>query len=432
MAGERILVVDDEPGVRSALEGILRDEGFTVITAESGEQAIEQVTQMPFDAALLDVWLPGRDGIETLTELRQRTRDLEVVMISGHATIDTAVRATKLGAFDFIEKPLSIERTLLVLRNALRQRRLEQRNRRLLDQLDRQTEILGRSPAMDQVRSQAEAAAAADAPVLIVGERGTGREIVARRIHARSKRSEESFVSVPAAALDDAAAAVALFGDGERPGRLALAEGGSLFLEDVDRLSPELQERLAVWLDMSRGEGSGARLLASAAEVVAEGWHEPLLRRLDVMRIAIPPVRERREDIPLIAEKFMRDISLEYARPEKRFDPEVLARFRAHDWPGNVRELSNLVERLVLMSGGATVDVSDLPEELGGDAGPAEDLYRTFESLEQGLAAYARFAIGRALAQAGGDRAKAAAALKTSEEALVERMQAAGMESGSS
>src|SRR5262245_31209974 len=212
MAHERILVVDDEPGVRTALEGILRDEGFDVATASSGEEGLERLSEREADAVLLDVWLPGIDGIETLMELRERGIDTEVAMISGHGTIETAVRATKLGAFDFIEKPLSLERILLVLRNALRQRRLEHRNRRLLEQLDRDTEVLGSSSAAQALRGRITAAAGSDAPVLLCGEPGSGRETAARRIHASGPRSGEAFVGVACAVLDPLDAEQALWG----------------------------------------------------------------------------------------------------------------------------------------------------------------------------------------------------------------------------
>src|SRR5262245_42447464 len=226
MEHERILVVDDEPGVRTALEGILRDEGFDVATAASGEEGLERLARGEIDAVLLDVWLPGMDGIETLMELRERGVDSEVVMISGHGTIDTAVRATKLGAFDFVEKPLALERTLVVVRNALRQRRLERRNRALLEQLSRDVEILGTSAGAQRVRREAEAAARSDAPVLVCGERGTGRETTARAIHAGGKRADEALVHVPCGALDEAGGGEILFGSASRPGRLALAERG--------------------------------------------------------------------------------------------------------------------------------------------------------------------------------------------------------------
>jgi two-component system nitrogen regulation response regulator NtrX len=404
---ERILVVDDEPGVRTVLEAILRDEGYSVVSAGSGEEGLEAFGADRFDAVLLDVWLPGIDGLETLVRLRELRHDAEVVMISGHGNIETAVRATKLGAFDFVEKPLSLEKTLLVLRNALRQRRLEQRNRRLLEQLVLDTEVLGVSPAVAQLRADVAAAAGTEAPVLVCGERGCGRETVARRIHSGGPRAGEAFVHVPCAALDAEAADEALFGAAGSAGRIALADRGTLFLEDVERLDRALQARLAPRVDARPALGPDVRWLASTGPDPFEV--EPSLReRLDVVRIRVPALRDRREDVPLLAERYMLGLAREYGRPAKRFAPRCLAALTSWAWPGNVRELRNLVERLLLLAPGEVVEVADLPEDLGGSGMPSEDLYREFGSLAQGLEAFERYAIRRALVDSQGDPAAAA------------------------
>ncbi len=426
MVGERVLVVDDEPGVRKALEGILRDEGFEVETAATGEEGLERVLAESFDGVLLDVWLPGMDGLETLLRIRQRQVDAAVVMISGHATLETAVRATKLGAFDFVEKPLSLERTLLVLRNALRQRQLERRTRRLLEQLDRDTEILGRSVAAERLRREVEAAASSDAPVLVVGEWGSGRETVARRIHATSARSERAFVQVPCPALDPQAAAGALFGSDREAGRLRLAAGGILFLEDVDRLEGALQRRLAAAVGAGTEGLDEIRVIASVSRD-ASPLDPSLKQRLEVLRVAVPALRERREDIPVFAERFMRELSREYGRPPKGLSPAALSALTAYDWPGNVVELRNLTERLLLLVSGDTVEAGDLPEELGGHAVPAEDLYREFGSLKEGLAAFERHAVRRALAEERYDLDAAARRLRVGREDLLSRARSLGL-----
>ncbi|HEX5044162.1 MAG TPA: sigma-54 dependent transcriptional regulator [Candidatus Polarisedimenticolaceae bacterium] len=418
MASERILIVDDEPGVRTALEGILRDEGFTVATAASGEEGLEALASTPADAVLLDVWLPGMDGLETLLRLRERRVDAEVVMISGHGTIETAVKATRLGAFDFIEKPLSLDKTLVVLRNALRQRRLERKNRHLLDQLARDTEIVGHSASAERLRAEIAAAAEADAPVLLVGERGAGRETVARRIHAASSRAGEGFAVIPCAALDEGGAARALFGEGGTPSRFAMAAGGSVYLEEVERLPAALQERLAAQVERAHEQ---VRLLASVAPE-ASTLRGALRERLDVLRLTLPPLRDRREDIPANAERYLRELSREYGRPGKRLSPAAMAALRAADWPGNLRELRHAVERAVLLSSGDTIGVEDLPEAVGGVAERGEDLYGTFPSLAEGLAAFERAYVRRTLAAARGDREEAAQRLGMSEADLLRRL----------
>jgi two-component system nitrogen regulation response regulator NtrX len=416
VAGERILVVDDEPGVRAALAGILADEGYEVVCAASGEIGIEVFAAQPFDAVLLDVWLPGIDGLETLRRLRERRPDVEVVMISGHGTIDTAVRATRLGAFDFVEKPLSLERTLLVLRNALRQRRLEQRNRSLVEQLVRDTDIPGRSAAAEVLRREVEAAAASHAPVLIVGEPGSGRETVARRIHVTGVRAGGPFVDVPCAALGPDALAAALLGEPGSPGRVELARGGTLFLRDADRAPAEGQRRLAATL----AGGSGARPVATASDVRA--LDRDLAVVLDVLAVHVPPLRSRREDVPAIAERHLRELALEYGREPKRLSAACAARLRAHDWPGNVRELRNLIERLLLLVPGPVIDARDLPDTMGGARPPVEDLYRDFGSLAEGVDAFERHFIARVLSEEGTDRDAAARRLGLTRQALDERL----------
>ncbi|HXV75443.1 MAG TPA: sigma-54 dependent transcriptional regulator [Candidatus Polarisedimenticolaceae bacterium] len=421
MARERVLVVDDEPGVRSALEPILADEGFEVTTVSSGEAALDALADREFDAVLLDVWLPGIDGLETLRRLRERNDDVEVVMISGHGTIDTAVKATKFGAFDFIEKPLSLERTLLVMRNALRQRRLRQSNRQLLEQLGRDTEIVGRSERTEALRGLVEIAAGSDAPVLICGEQGSGRENVARRIHARGRRRAAAFVEVPCGALDAERAASALGLDASDGGRVALARNGTLFLEDVDRLAPELQRRAAATLLTRTREGTDIRVLASAPTDAA-GVHDELTGLVDVIRIDVPRLRDRREDIAMLVERFMHDLTREYGKGPKRLTAESLAALRANDWPGNVRQLFNLIERLVLVVPGERVTVDDLPLEFGGAGHPVEDLYGDFESLERGLRVFEGYQLRRAIARSSGDVEQAAVALGLERKELERRL----------
>jgi len=421
VTADRILVVDDEPGVRVALEGILADEGYSVTAVETAEAGLELLEQQSFDAVLLDVWLPGIDGLETLKLLGERRSDAAVVMISGHGNIETAVRATKLGAYDFVEKPLSLEKTLLVLHNALRHRRLERRNRQLLEQLSRQTEIAGQSPAARKLREEVEIAADSDAPVLICGEPGSGREGVARRIHSSGPRADGPFVEVACGVLDAPALEAALFGSGEQSSRMELAGGGSIFFEDVEHLGAGLQNKLASVLGAMARERNPARPLASTAPEGKE-LAKSLRRRLEVVRLVVPALRERREDIPFLAERFLVDIAREYGREAKRLSPECLLALQGHDWPGNVAELRNLTERLLLFAPGAVVQVSDLPEGMGGAGRAVEDLYRDFGTLEDGIRAFARYYVRRILTEQHGNAAQAAKHLGLTPEELEQRL----------
>jgi two-component system nitrogen regulation response regulator NtrX len=417
MNPESILVVDDEPGVRSMLEAILKDEGYGVASVGSGEEGVAAASADAFDAVLLDVWLPGIDGIETLSRLKARGSDAEVVMISGHGTIETAVKATKLGAFDFVEKPLSLEKTLLVLRNALRQRRLEKRNRSLLDQLARDTEILGDGEVARRMRREADAAAASEAAVLICGEAGSGRETLARYVHSMSGRADQAFVHVVCAGIAGVGGSAALFGSEAGPGRLALAARGSVFLEDIDELPSDLQAALAAWL----AERHDVRVIATAAQDPI-GLASPLREHVDVVRITTSPLRARREDIALLATRFLRDLAREYGRPEKRFSPDALAALARHDWPGNIRALRNVVERSLLLVPGAEIGVSDLPPALGGATPADEDLYGSFATLADGLEAFTRHFLRRILREERGDLDAAARRAGVSVATLRERV----------
>ncbi len=413
MPQESILVVDDEPGVRSMLEVILKDEGYAVAAVGTGEAGLAAARDRGFDAMLLDVWLPGIDGIETLQRLKRDGVDAEIVMISGHGTIDTAVKATKLGAFDFVEKPLSLEKTLLVLRNALKQRRLEKRNRVLLGRLTSDTEILGHSEASQRMRRESEAAAGTDAPVLIHGEAGSGRETIARHVHNAGRRAGEAFVHVPCVTLTAENGGRILFGYSGEPGRLDLAAGGTLFLDEVDAMPPELQDALGAWL----AAHPDVRPIASSGSdpsTIRPGLRE----RLDVLRIAAAPLRDRREDIDLLASRFMRDLAREYGRSEKRFSADAMAALTSHDWPGNIRGLRNVVERSLLLAPAPEISAADLPAELGGGNAPAEDLYARFATLEAGRAAFERYFLSRAVREEKGDLASAAARVGVSIEEL--------------
>jgi two-component system nitrogen regulation response regulator NtrX len=381
-ATSTILIVDDEAGVRASLGGVLRDEGYQVDAADTGETALEQVAQQPYDVILLDIWLPGIDGLVTLERLRERRVDAQVIMISGHASVEAAVRATKLGAFDFIEKPLSLDKTVLAVRNALRQRRLEVENRALRARVDRRQTIIGDSLAMARLREQVAMAAPTNGRVLISGENGTGKELVARQIHALSHRRTGPFIEVNCAAIPEELIESELFGHvkgaftgavSDRRGKFEAAHGGTLFLDEVADMSVKTQAKVLRALQEQVLEPVGGqssvrvdvRVIAATNkdlgdEIRAGRFREDLYFRLNVIPIAVPPLRVRGDDVIRLAEHFIAEFAREYGRRSKRFAADAPPVLRGYRWPGNVRELRNVIERLMIMVPGEIVGPADL------------------------------------------------------------------------
>src|SRR5438477_5422441 len=377
-----ILVVDDEPGVRSSLSGVLSDEGYTVEAVSSGEECLERLTRGPVDLIVLDVWLPGMDGLATLARLRERQADAQVVLISGHGNIESAVRAIKMGAFDFVEKPLSLEKTVLVVRNALRQRRLEDESRALRARVDRTRTMVGESQAMRQLRDQVAMAAPTNGRVLIYGENGTGKELVARTIHALSRRRNAAFVEVNCAAIPEELIESELFGHvrgaftgavADRRGKFEVADGGTIFLDEIGDMSVKTQAKVLRVLQEQTMDAVGgttrirvdARVLAATnkdlqSEIRSGRFREDLYFRLNVIPIFVPALRERQEDIPLLADHFLAEFAREYGRRLKTFEPAARVAIQQYPWPGNVRELRNVIERLMIMVPGDRISSSDL------------------------------------------------------------------------
>jgi two-component system nitrogen regulation response regulator NtrX len=391
---DRVLVVDDEAGVRSSLAGILGDEGYAVEAVESGEKALEALEARRYDVVLLDVWLPGQDGLEVLKKIRARDAELPVVVVSGHGTIETAVKAVRLGAQDFVEKPLSLEKTLLAVRNALRQRRLESELRVLRQRLGERYTMVGESAPLRALRAEIAQAAPSNGRVLIFGENGTGKELVARQIHAQSHRAAMPFVEVNCAAIPEELIESELFGHTKgaftgalaaRKGKFELADGGTLFLDEIADMSLKTQAKVLRALQEQRIEpvgGSGGtpvdvRVIAATnkdlqAEIRDGRFRDDLYFRLSVIPFHVPPLRERREDIPLLAHHFLRVLSAEHGRRPHEVAPEVLEQLARLSWPGNVRELRNIVERLVIMTPGERIELRHLPTSLvGASAGEA-------------------------------------------------------------
>jgi two-component system nitrogen regulation response regulator NtrX len=377
-----ILIVDDEPGVRSSLSGVFRDEGYGVEAVASGEACLERMTRGPVDLIVLDVWLPGMDGLATLARLRERQVDSQVVLISGHGNIESAVRAIKMGAFDFVEKPLSLEKTVLVARNALRQRRLEAENRALRAQVDRTHTMVGESYSMRRLREQVAMAAPTNGRVLIYGENGTGKELVARTLHATSRRRTGVFVEVNCAAIPEDLIESELFGHvrgaftgavADKRGKFEIADGGTIFLDEIGDMSLKTQAKVLRVLQEQTMEPVGGtqrirvdvRIVAATnkdlqSEIRAGRFREDLYFRLNVIPISVPPLRERAEDIPLLADHFMAEFAREYGRRLKTFEPAATAVLQEYPWPGNVRELRNVIERLMIMVPGDSIAAGDL------------------------------------------------------------------------
>ena len=378
-----ILIVDDEPGVRSALGGVLRDEGYEVDAVESGEVCLEQLARQSYDVVLLDIWLPGMDGLATLARMRERQMDVQVVIFSGHGNIESAVRAIKMGAFDFVEKPLSLEKTVVVVRNAFRQRRLEAENLSLRAKVDARRHIMvGESYAMAKLREQVDMAAPTNGRVLILGENGTGKELVARNIHQLSQRRAGPFVEVNCAAIPEELIESELFGHvrgaftgavSDRRGKFEAAHGGTIFLDEIADMSLKTQAKVLRVLQEQITEAVGgssrirvdARVLAATnkdltAEIRAGRFREDLYFRLNVVPIFVPPLRDRHEDISLLADHFMAMLAREYGRRAKTFEADAVVALSQYEWPGNVRELHNVVERLMIMVPGERISSRDL------------------------------------------------------------------------
>ena len=379
---ERILIVDDEAGVRASLSGILSDEGYRVDAVETGEAGLKAVESNRYELALLDVWLPGIDGIETLTRIQAIDPDLPIVVISGHGTVETAVKAVRLGAVDFIEKPLSLERILLAVSNSLRLKDLEKKVRELKLKDTSANQLVGESEAIQELLREIAQAAPSNGRVLITGENGTGKELVARGIHRQSLRSAGPFVEVNCAAIPEELIESELFGHAKgsftgatasRKGKFEIADGGTLFLDEIGDMSLKTQAKVLRALQEQKIEPVGGsasvsvdvRVIAatnkSLEDEIRKGtFREDLYFRLNVIPIHVIPLRERRSDIPTLVRHFSRAYAAEYGRQVKDYSPEAMQMLVAHDWPGNVRELRNLVERHVIMAKGDKVEGSDL------------------------------------------------------------------------
>ena len=449
MAKARVLVVDDEEGVRNSLRNILKDEGYSVDVAESGERCIDMVRRQPYHAVMLDVWLPGRDGLSVLEELVTLPSFPRIVMISGHADVPLAHRAGKLGAFDFIEKPLSLEKVALTLRNAIADKKKDARIRNLKEQLQEETELIGNSRGIRELRRQIEMTAPTQGRVLVFGENGTGKELVARSIHAMSLRRDESFVEMNCAAIPEDLIESEMFGHVKgsftgaidtKPGRFLLADGGTLFLDEVGDMSLRTQAKVLRVLQEQAFEPVGGgtvrvdvRVIAATnkdlrKEIGAGRFREDLYFRLNVIPLTVPPLRERQADIPLLANHFVELFSRQYGRV-KRLEPETIPGLKSYRWPGNVRELRNVMERLVIMVQGDSITAEDLMRLMSSRDETSRDPFEGFSSLRQGREHFEREFILRKLDEAGGNVLRAAELLGLERSNLYRKMRSYGIRS---
>lgn len=373
-----ILVVDDEEAIVSSLGSILQDEGYEVAVAKSGVEALKIYTVDPPDLMLLDIWMPEMDGLETLRRVKELVPTAQVMVMSGHGSIETAVKAIKLGAYDYIEKPLSLENVTLRVKHALEQFRLEEENRSLRTKVQRKFELVGQSPAMQQLRQLIDTAGPTNSRVLVGGENGTGKELVARAIHLQSARADRPFVAVNCAAIPETLIESELFGHEKgsfsgatsmKRGQFEQADGGTLFLDEIGDMSLSTQAKvLRALQEQQFNRVGGTKLLKVDVRVLAASnkdlmkeiekgtFREDLYYRLNVVPIVVPPLRERREDIPLLIRHFMKLHAEEQGLRTKEVTPDAMAVFQQYEWPGNIRELRNLIERLMIMVPGNVID----------------------------------------------------------------------------
>jgi len=394
MIGKRnvkILVVDDEENIRKSLKMILEYEGYTFLEAADGEEALEIIDEtVGLDLILLDIQLPGMDGLEVLSELQKKPYSPEVIMISGHGTVQTAVEATKLGAFDFIEKPLHRERVFLSIQHALNQKRLERECKDLRKKAEKKYRLIGNHPLMKKLWEQVLKTAPTNATIFIFGESGTGKELIARAIHENSSRKNEEFIQVNCAAIPEELIESELFGHirgaftgatEKKKGKFELADGGTIFLDEIGDMSLKTQAKVLRVLEEGEVQKVGSsktgkvdvRVIAATnkhleTEIKEGNFREDLYFRLNVVPLTSPPLREKKEDIPILIEYFNKNFVKENNFKEKKFTEDTIEAMVKYPWKGNVRELKNIVERIIIMTDSDTVAKKDLPKQIKGAA----------------------------------------------------------------
>ena len=444
-----VLIVDDEKGVQSAVQGILEDAGYDSLAVSSGEEALEALAKKEFPVVLLDIWLPGIDGLQALAKIRQIAPGSFIIMISGHGSIETAVRATKLGAFDFVEKPLSLEKTILVVKNALHQYQLQEENRALREKVEQKYVMIGDSVPMQALRQQIAFAAPTNGRILICGENGTGKELVAHLLHLQSHRRDNPFVEMNCAAIPEELIESELFGhvkgsftgaSEDKEGKFVEADGGTLFLDEVGDMSSKTQAKVLRVLEEQRFTPVGGsssikvdvRVIASTnknleREIEVGNFREDLYYRLNVIPFQLPPLRERKEDIPILTEYFLEDFARKNGRKSPALTRKAVEILEGYPWPGNVRELRNIMERIVIMTPQARIDLYDLPEPILHRTllGQAEEEQET--SLQGARDRFEREFILQKLVEHKGNVARAAQTLRVERSNLYRKIRQLGI-----
>lgn len=449
MIKDKILVIDDEAGIQSSLKGILEDEGYIVETTDTGERGLDFLKRENFDLILLDIWLPQMSGLDVLEKIKGSEESLQIVMISGHGSIATAVKATKLGAYDFLEKPLSLEKVILTVKNALQQKRLEEENIQLKARLNAKYQLIGESPAILKLKDEIKLAAPTNGRVLIYGETGTGKELVARLIHQQSPRRNKRFIQINSAAIPDDLIENELFGyavgddtgtEKHKKGKILLADGGTLFLDEIGDMSVKTQAKLVRFIeektfkasDSSEPINADVRLIASTTKNLREfinkgNFREDLFFKLNIIPMVLPPLRERKEDIPLLIEYFLTYFAKEYGKKQKTMNEDALQAFINYSWPGNVSELINVIERFVIMVQEREIKSSHLSLLVEPMESQFISTVDEIQSLPQAKKQFEKEYIHKILLRHHWDITKTASELKIEEDLLQEKIRNLGI-----
>ena len=460
MSGAIILIVDDEESVRNTLAGVMRDEGYEVVSAASGKEGISALNEIQPSLVLLDIAMPGMDGIEALRQFKEMRPDMPVIMVTGHGTIETAVKTTKMGAYDFIEKPTGLPQLTLVVKHGLEESRLREENESLKRSIERRHEIIGESEKIRTLKQQIALAGPTNGWVLIHGESGVGKELVARAIHRASRRSSGPFVVVNCAAIPLELIESELFGHekgsftgatGMKRGKFELAHEGTIFLDEIADMSMATQAKVLRMLEGQEFQRvGGTRTLKTDVRVIAASnktlvdeinkgaFREDLYYRLNVIPLEVPPLRERADDIPRLVRHFLQEFSTEYGQKTKTIDDDALDLFVRYQWPGNVRELRNNIERLIIMVPAPVLRVQDVPPPIS----PSHPDRRTptastggrdghnHVTLKDARAAFEREFIVQKLKQNGGNVSRTADAIGVERSNLHRKIKALGIEFG--